>query len=150
MNNSNPTLQQLERALKVAEQIAALEAELASLLKAGSAVPPPAPKPTTGKHGGKRFLSAKALANIRAGQARRWAKKKAANKAAPAKAVAATPKSKAPAAKAAAPAQAAKAAPTKKRRKLSPEGRAKLAAMMKARWEAARASGGPAPTSSKA
>lgn len=47
-------------------------------------------------------------------------------------------------AKAGKPAKAAKPAKAKKKSKMSPEGRAKIAAMMKARW-AARRAGSPAP-----
>ena len=80
----------------------------------------------TAKAGGRRPLSPEAIARIRAGQKRRWAKVKGT----------------------AAPAAAAKA-PVKKKGGLTAAGRAKLAAAMKKRWAAAKKSGGPAPTAKK-
>ena len=127
-----PTLAQWQRGLVIAEQIAALEKELASILgnQAASPVAKAAPtsvKPKKGK------MSAAGRARIVAAQKARWAKIKGA---------------KAPAAAHAA-ATAKAEAPAKKRRKMSPEVKAKLAAAMRARWAAAKAGKGPAPTAKK-
>jgi hypothetical protein len=175
MTTNPPTLDQLKRGLEIAQQIAALEAQMAAIFT-GKAVPPPAvaaaaPKAAVASKG-KRKFSAKALANIRAAQKRRWAKVNA--KTAPAepakskrkfsaKALAniraaqkkrwanktvkkapSKPSSSKPAAKVVAP-----KAPVKKKRKLAPEVRAKLAAAMKARWDAAKKAGTPPPTAKK-
>jgi len=172
MNTNTPTLDQLQRGLQLAEQIATLEAEMTAIF-AGNAVPTPvvAPTPEKTKSAGKgrRKLSAQALANIRAAQKERWAKvkgQKEPSKAAAPKVAAKTTRKLSPQAlaniraaqkkrwakveKQNTPAKAAAPeAPVKKKRKLAPEVRAKLAAAMKARWEAAKKSGGPAPTAKK-
>jgi hypothetical protein len=163
MNTSTPTLDQLKRGLQIAEQIAALEAEMAAIFAGKSvarlAIAAPAGKAQSGQKGRRKF-SAQALANIRAAQKRRWAKVKGkqASKAPATKKRKLSPKALANIraaqkkrwAKVKAGASSAKAAapkaPAKKKRKLAPEVRAKLAAAMKARWEAARKSGGPPPT----
>jgi uncharacterized membrane protein len=140
-----PTLAQWQRGLRIVEQIAALEKELKDIL--GGA---PAPAPSVAKAAPKaskparRKLSPQAIANIRAAQKKRWAKVNALKKA-PASA---KKSAKAKPAKAKAP--QAPNVPAKKKRKLSPEVRARLAAAMKARWDAAKKSGGPAPTAPKA
>jgi hypothetical protein len=122
MSNATPSLEQLKRALQLAEQIQSLEAELATLLGSPSAVrsaaPAPASKPS--KRGGKRIVSAEARAKMAAAQKARWAKVNRAKSAA-----------------GSAPAPAAKSA-KKKKRGITPEGRARLAAAMKARWAARR------------
>ncbi len=138
-----PTLSQWQRGLELAEQIAALEKELAAILgsqpQSASRVAEPAAKPAKAAKTARRKLSPTAIANIRAAQKKRWAKVKAGDKApAAAKAKVAAPEK-----------PKAAAAPAKKKRKMSPEVRAKLAAAMKARWEAAKKSGGPAPTAKK-
>lgn len=127
-----PTLAQWQRGLAIAEQIAALEKELAGILgnQAASPVAKAAPAPVKPKKG---KMSAEGRARIVAAQKARWAKIKGA---------------KAPAASNA-PATAKAEAPAKKRRKMSPEVKAKLAAAMKARWAAAKAGKGPAPTAKK-
>jgi hypothetical protein len=166
MNTTTPTLQQLQRGLQLAEQIAALEAEMAAIF-AGNSVSTFAVAAAPGKAKGankrRRKFSAQALANIRAAQKKRWAKvgaKKAS--AAPAKVKrklspkavanirAAQKKRWAKVKGQKAPAQETtpKAAGPKKR-KMAPAVRAKLAAAMKARWEAARKSGSPPPTAKK-
>ena len=121
MSNATPSLDQLKRALQLAEQIQSLEAELASLLggqpAASIAVATPASKPS--KRGGKRVISPEAREKIAAAQRARWAKVK---------------REKSPAASSA----ATTAKPAKKKRGITPEGRAKLAAAMKARWAARR------------
>ena len=138
MNNTAPNLTQLKRAVSIAEQITALEAEMAAILRgtpAAKSAATSAEATPTGKRKRKK-LSPQALANIRAAQQRRWAKVKG---------------SKAPAAKKAeAPKAPAPSAPAPKKRKVSAAVRAKLAASMKARWAAAKAGKGPAPTSKKA
>ncbi len=150
MSQSTPTLAQLQRGLQLSEQIAALEAELAALFS-GSPAPkavaavaavavaaaPVAKAPAAGKKGG---MSAAGRARIVAAQKARWAKIRAGKAPAP----------KAPAAKApAAPAAKAAKVTGKKKRVVSPEVKAKLAAAMKARWAAAKAGKGPSPTSKK-
>jgi hypothetical protein len=138
--NNIPTLSQWQRGLEIAQQIAALEKELATILgRQAQAAPPAAKASSKAAPPAKRKLSPQALANIRAAQKRRWAKVNSGKKApAAAKAKSAPPQKPEPA-----------KAPEKKKRQLSPEVRAKLAAAMKARWEAARQSGGPAPTAKK-
>lgn len=136
-----PTLSQWQRGLKIVEQISALEKELKGILGGATVKTASVAKPAAAAKPARRKLSPQALANIRAAQKKRWAKVKAGKKAPAAG-------KKTAKAKAAKP-QAAKA-PAKKKRKLSPEVRAKLAAAMKARWEAAKKSGGPAPTAKKA
>jgi hypothetical protein len=139
-----PTLSQWQRGLEIAQQIATLEKELATIL--GRQAAPPAAKAAPAAKASpkaappaKRKLSPQALANIRAAQKKRWSKVKAGQKA-PA----------APTTKSAPPEQPEPAkAPEKKKRQLSPEVRAKLSAAMKAKWEAAKQSGGPAPTAKK-
>lgn len=130
-NNYTPTLNQLKRGLQIAEQIASLEAEMAALFKGATVkeAVSAAPAKQAETRGGKRRLSPRALANIRAAQKKRWAKFKRQQKAAAF--------SHAP------------AAPKRKKRRLTPAGRARLAAAMRARWAAARKSGGPAPTARK-
>ena len=126
ITSHTPTINQLKRGLEIAEKIAALEAEMNGLFQGkASARPALAPSPVP-KAGGRRPLSPEAIARIRAGQKRRWAKVKGT----------------------AAPAAAAKV-PVKKKGGLTAAGRAKLAAAMKKRWAAAKKSGGPAPTAKK-
>ena len=131
--STTPTLDQLKRGLAISEQIATLQAELASIFN------PPARKPGIvwlgsyvlkpdfEKPGKKKGgMSAAGRARVAAAQTKRWALIK---------------KAKVPAAKAPAPAE--------KKRTMSPETKAKMAAAMKARWAAAKAGKGPAPTASK-
>jgi hypothetical protein len=129
-----PTIDNLKKAIVVAQQIekhqsqlAKLQAELQSLLQKGSApvtaakvAIPSVVKPAKRKGG----LSAAGRAAIVAAQKARWAKVK-----------------KGKAGKAAAK-KAAPAKPAKKKRNISPEGRKKLAEMMKARWAAKKAAKG--------
>ena len=126
---TTPTLDQWKRGLAIAEQIAALEKELAAILHGQSITTSPSAKaaPVTTKR--KRAkMSDEGRARIAAAQTARWAKVKAGAKA-----------------PASAKAPAAKASP-KKKRTMSPEVKAKLAAAMKARWAAAKAGKGPSPT----
>ena len=150
--STTPTLAQWQRGLQIAEQIAALEKELASILGDHSAPiakaapaqadprkakrtvkgkPAPAQAQAPVKKKGK--MSAQGLANIKAAQQKRWAKVKAA-KDAPANAKATAP----------AKAQAKAPSPVKKKPSMSAEAKAKLSAMMKARWEAKKAATAPA------
>jgi hypothetical protein len=150
--STTPTLAQWQRGLQIAEQIAALEKELASILghhsapvakaapaqadrRKGKTAPAQAQAPVKKK--GK--MSAQGLANIKAAQKKRWAKIKAAKKA-PAAAKATAP----------AKAQAKAPAPVKKKPAMSAEAKAKLSAMMKARWEAKKAATAPAATEAPA
>jgi hypothetical protein len=122
------SIDQLKRAIVVAEQIQALQAEYAAILgNRPTASAAAAPSATKGRK--RRKMSPEARARIVAAQKARWAKIRSGKAA------------KAPAAKAPAPAR--------KKRTITPEGRARLAAAMKARWEAAKKSGGPAPTKKK-
>jgi hypothetical protein len=127
MTRNTPTLNQLKRGLELAERIAKLQAEMASIFggSADTASAPVAPSGLGRK--GRRKLSAKALANIRAAQKKRWAKFKSQK----------------------GPAKAKPVAKPAKKRTLTKAGRARLAAAMKARWAAARKSGGPLPTAKK-
>jgi len=125
-----PTLEQLKKAVAIAEQIAALQNEIGGIFGNHSApvamTTPAAVKPKKGK------MSAKARALISAAQKARWAKIKG---------------TKAPVVSKA-PAKAKAEAPVKKRT-MSPAVKAKLAAAMKARWAAAKAGTGPVPTAKK-
>jgi len=118
---NTPTIDQLKRGLEIAEQIGALEREMASILH-GQSVPSsskskrPASAPKKTK---KRNLSPEGLARIIAAQKKRWSKVKGRK------------------------VQAPKVAANKKSG-ITPAGRAKLAESMKARW-AARKTDGAAP-----
>lgn len=133
MPNTAPSLDQLKKALVIAEQIQKLEVELASVLGADSNIKASAPVVKT-RGGGKkrRTMSPEARARIVAAQKLRWAKIKAAKggekASAPAKAISAPAKAKAK------PAAKAKAV-----RNISPEGRAKMAEAAKKRWAAKKA-----------
>ena len=122
------SLEQLKRAVGLKEQISALEAELAGLLGA--------PRPAAAAAiPGKRTLSAETKAKMAAAHQARWAKIRAAKgtpKAAPASA-------KAPTAAKAPQAPAVPPAPVK--RTMTPAGRARLIASVKARWAAVKAKG---------
>ena len=122
--NQTPTLNQLKRAMEIAERIAALEAEMNGLFNGKAVVATALARTSEPKTGGRRQLSPEAIARIRAGQERRWAKVKGTN------------------------APLAVKAEVKKGG-LTAAGRAKLAAAMKKRWAAAKKTGGPAPTAKK-
>lgn len=132
MPTPNTTVDQLKRAIVVAEQIEKLKAELAAILGGASTAPVKADKVKAAsvKVRKKRKLSPEARARIVAAVKARWARAKGT------KGAKSTGK---PAAKAA---KAPKA--TKRKRNLTPEGRARLAASMKARWAARKATQGPA------
>lgn len=114
-----PTIQQLQQAVAIAEKIERLQAELAGLIGGSSSVASVTTSPvrSTRKRGGKRTMSAATIAKMRASQQARWAKVKGPT----------TATSEAPAAKS-----------RKKKRKLSPEGRARIVAALKARHAAKR------------
>ena len=147
---NTPTLDQLKRSIAIAEQIEALQKELAGIFGSLSA-----PSAKAAGKTGRRKMSAKARALIGAAQKARWAKLK--GKKAPQK-----KKSKLSAQglaniKAAQKKRWAKIksgkkaqAPAKKKKPaMSAAAKAKLSAMMKARWEAAKKSGGPLPNAGK-
>jgi len=116
---NTPTLDQLRRGMQIAEQIAALEKQLAAVL-GGQPVASSAAAPKKIK---RRKISPEGLARIIAAQKKRWGKARAGRKAsaAPKKAVA------------------------KKKGGITAAGREKLSAAMKARWAARKAGAGPAP-----
>jgi hypothetical protein len=117
---STPSIDQLKRALAIAEQIQKLEAEFARIVGGTSSVAsePKAVKASPTKRKGRRTMSAEARQKIAAAQRARWAKSKGSS---------------------AATAKAAPSPKTKKKRKLSPEGRARIVAALKARHAAKRA-----------
>jgi len=121
-----PTLEQLTHAVKIAESIAALEAELAAILGNHSAPTKTAhtaeSAPTLVK--GKRKISASHRAKLAAAAKARWAKIKGTK-------------------------TAAKADAPVKKRTMSPAVRKKLAAAMKKRWADAKAGKGPLPNAGK-
>jgi hypothetical protein len=127
MPTPTTTVDQLKRAIAVAEQIEKLQAELAALLSGTSTAPAaplkPAPAPAQAAPRGrrkKRELSPEARARIVAAVKARWARQKGQK-------VAASPSAK------------AVKGSKKRKRNLTPEGRARLAAAMKARWAARKA-----------
>src|SRR5687767_5500773 len=119
-----PLLNQLRRALDVSEQIERLQSELASLF--GNRTPQPQKRTANQADGPRqpgrkrRRMSAAAREKIAEAQRRRWAKQKGTS----------VHGKKANSSK--------RAAAPKKGRKggITPEGRARLAAAMKARWAA--------------
>jgi len=149
-----PTLLQLKQAVAIAEKIEKLQAELGGLVGGGpvvalipKSVSTPAPKT------GKRTMSPEARERIAAAQRARWAKSKGSStpvaKSAPKAAsgkrfVSAESRAKMAAAQHArwarknGAAKAPAAKPVKKKGGLSPEGRARIVAALKARHAAAR------------
>ena len=101
------TPQQLRRAADIQESILAMQRELEQLLESGYV--PAAPAAPSAR----RKLSARGLANIRAGARRRWAKARHANG----------------------------ADVIVRRRKMSTAGRARIAARLRERWAAAKRAG---------
>jgi hypothetical protein len=134
MTQSNElSIDQLRQALKITEQIDALKKQLSSILGGGvpsAVVKGNAPTAT------RRKMSAATRAKMSAAQQARRAKAEG-QSTQPAAAPAAAPKK-------GGPTKAATSSEAPKKRGLTPEGRAKLAAAMKARW-AARKKGAPAP-----
>src|SRR3954470_17354165 len=123
MPDNTPSLSQLQRALEIAEEIQRLEEELQSVLGGRSAAPAQnkvttsAAPAKTGKRGGRRTFSAETRAKMAAAQQARWAGKRGPSAGA-ATAVALK--------KATGPVSG-------KKRQVSPDVRARLAAAMKAR-----------------
>ena len=112
---TTPTISQLQRGLAIFEQIAALQTELAAIFN--SAAPASEAKATPAQSGGRTGKrSAATIAKMKASHQARWAKIKG---------------EKAPA--------TSKAPAKQKRKPMSPAVKAKLSAMMKARWEAKKA-----------
>jgi hypothetical protein len=135
---------QLRQALQLSEQIESLQDELQALLSGGgSTVSEASSKKQSaapGRPRGKRGMSPAARARIGAAARARWAKLRQSKEAAPAKA----------SAKVSAKMSAKTSAKERpKKRGLTPEGRAKLAEAMKARW-AARKKGAAAPNAPSA
>ena len=124
---TTPTIDQLNRAVQIAEQIAVLESEMAALLAgqtiSTSLVKAAQPGPTIRK---KRTMSPEGRARIAAGAKARWAKARSGN--VNAEPPAATSPSSAPA--------------SKKKGGLTEEGRKRMAAAMKKRWAEAKKAGG--------
>ncbi len=123
MDISNLTPQRLRKAADLKERIDALQAQLDELLGGEATAPTSAAEaPQVRSNGRKRRkLSAQAIANIRAGVAKRMAKK------------------------AGGAAQSATAgnggAEAPKKRRMSAAAKARLSALAKARWKKARAAG---------
>lgn len=153
MSITNLSIEQLNQAISIKEEIATLEAKLAKLIGGTALQETVAEAPIKQ---GRRKMSAAAKAKIATAQKARWAKQK---RTAPAHVVvkaakpAKRPKRKmsaegrarivaalkarwAKAKGAKAPAKAAASKPVKKKVGLTPAGRAKLAAAMRARWAA--------------
>ena len=163
---TTPTLHQLQRGLKIAEQISALEAEMAAIFNGSAPVSKEIPAQSDGR---KSKRSAATIARMKASQQARWAKLKTPATAAKspvkkggisaegrARIVAAQKArwakikgQKAPAASKAPAKAKAEPSTNKKRKPMSAEVKAKLGAAMKARWASAKAGKGPAPTASK-
>ena len=124
MSIATPSLEKLQRAVAIKEQIQKLETELASIF--GDKVSPrtSAKAPAQKSRRGKRNLSPEARERIAAAQRARWAKSKGAAASAPAST--ATPVAKVKAKK-------------KAKRKISPEAREKMAAAAKRRWAKVKA-----------
>lgn len=106
MRMSTPTVQQLQRAISITEQIQQLQSELDSIFSGGVA-------PVAAKRKGKRTMSPEARERIAAAQRARWAKSKGG------KATKST---------------TAKAKGQRKKRVVSAESKARMAAAAKKRW----------------
>ena len=146
-----PTITQLREAITIAEKIQSLEAELSIIIVGGSPIhSTPAPASSApAKRGGKRTMSPEARARIAAAQKARWAKSKGTSTPAastPQKTggkrfVSAESRAKMAAAQHARWARNNPSAPAKAPKKkggLSPEGRARIVAALKARHAARR------------
>jgi hypothetical protein len=122
MPTSTPSLQQLQRALSIAEKIQMLEEELAAIMggrQAQETIRAVASEETSAGRRGRRKgqkLSPATIAKMRAAQQARWAKKEGS--------------STAPAVKGG-----------RGKRTMSPEARARIAASQKARWAKKNGSG---------
>jgi hypothetical protein len=109
-----PSIDQLKRALTIAEKIQQLESELSRLVGGNPSAPKTAAAPV--QKTGRRTMSAAVRAKLAAAAKARWARVKGSSEA-PAK-VPATARNK--------------------KRELTPEGRARIVAALKARWAAKR------------
>jgi hypothetical protein len=109
---TNPSLNQLKRAVEITERIESLQSELNQILgiSGGAAKAETSPKATGRK---RRGISAAGRAAIAAAQKARWAAMKAGK-------------------------PDAKPAKKKKKRTMSPEAREKIAAAQRKRWAAAK------------
>jgi hypothetical protein len=125
MSIATPSLENLQRAVAIAEQIKKLENELASIFgdKASPKVSVKAPAQKVRR--AKRSLSPEARERIAAAQRARWAKTK--GSAAPAAAAVEKPAAK------------SKGKRKKAKRNISPEAREKMAAAAKRRWAKVKA-----------
>jgi hypothetical protein len=159
------SVDQLKRAIVVAEQIEKLQAEL-SVILGGQSTPIASPKTETAGRKGKRTMSIEAREKIAAAQRARWAKSKG-QKTAPAvlgksgkaakkkggmsaagrAAIVAAQKArwaKVKAAKAGETSARPSVAPKKKaKRNISPEAKARMVAAVKRRWAKQKRSKGP-------
>lgn len=137
-NSATPSVEQLKRALELAQEIKRLETELTSVLGNHNVSGGAASKPAAANHrapvasaekpakrGGKRPLSAEARERIAAAQRRRWAKTKGSFSSAGSAVSGVKVASKS-------------SVSPKKTRTLSPEGRARIAAAARRRWAAHR------------
>jgi hypothetical protein len=122
---STPTISvdQLKRAIVIAEQIEKLEAELNQILSGRASTQAPTTAKTKAAKTGKRTMSPEARAKIAAAQRARWAKSKG---------------------EAAKPAVDSKGPKSKKKQKggMSAAGRAAIVAAQKARWAKVKAAKG--------
>jgi len=127
MTTTSPTVAQLTHAVKIAESIAALEAELAAIL-GNSPTVNALTSDSVKADGRKGKRSAATIAKMKASQKKRWAKLKGTKASAAVKPPASTPK---------------------KADGFSKGHKAKLAAAAKARWAAIRAGKLPNPFGKK-
>ncbi len=123
MSLNNLTLEQLKEAISIKEEISTLERRLTAVL-GGAKATTPSVEAAKAKTKGSFKRSAETVARMKASQQARWAKIRAAKSGT---------SSSAPANKSAAKSSAKG---SKRKSGLTPEGRAKLAASMKARWAA--------------
>jgi hypothetical protein len=166
MSTPLTSVDQLKRAIAVAEQIEKLQGELSAILGGQSPTPTVSPKTESAGKKGKRTMSMEAREKIAAAQRARWAKskgqkaattlsgtdgktarKKSGMSAAGRAAIAAAQKArwaKVRSAKAGDTSTRSSAAPMKKRkRKISPEAKARMVEAVKRRWAKQKATKGP-------
>jgi hypothetical protein len=131
-------IDKLEEALSLRKQIATLQQKLSGMFSSSESKPASSASAPRGRKGGKRTVSAEARARMAASQKARWAKRNQAKGGSGGSGGSST----------SSPASGRGAQAPKRKGGITPEGRAKLAAAMKARW-AARKKGAPAPTARK-
>ena len=124
MSIATPSLETLQRAVAIKEQIQKLETELASIFGDNASPRTSAKAPAQKSRRGKRTLSPEARERIAAAQRARWAKSKGAAASTPASAATSVAKVK---------------GKKKAKRKISPEAREKMAAAAKRRWAKVKA-----------